>query len=366
MRAKQSCLLLVFFLIAPTLGARTSSAENALEDEATAYNLYFGDLHAHTALSDGTGDPWQAYQMGIDGGADFMALTEHVQFWHAYDAWVMDADEWEELKEAAEYFTSEDFVAIPGYETWMLANCGEINVYNVSSLPPVFNLAYRFDRLPNFYDWLSAQPGAVGQFNHPLYVSEDFMDYAFHSEARDASMGAIEAYNDEYYEPSYQKALDAGWHLMPSSNSDTHYEDWIVGHEMRTVLLATELTADALYDAMRNNRGYATLDKNLRIEYTLDGAVMGSTLPAADGAYTAWIKISDPDGLDDEITLVEMVTDDGVVAASIPTSGDSVELTVELESEDSRYYYVRVTTVSPLNGEVEGATAWTSPVWTGP
>ena len=31
-------------------------------------------------------------------------------------------------------------------------------------------------------------------------------------------------------------ALDAGWHVMPSANSDTHYDDWIAGHELRTVL----------------------------------------------------------------------------------------------------------------------------------
>lgn len=359
------CLLLVIAMAAPMLSAQETSANKASAEDAATYNLYFGDLHAHTALSDGVGTPWEAFQMAIDGGADFQALTEHVQFWHAYDAWVMKADEWKELKEAADHFTSEDFVAIPGYETWMLANCGEVNVYNVSELPPANNLGYRYDRLPNFYDWLAEQEGAVGQFNHPLYVSDDFMDYAYYSEVRDVNMGAIEAYNWEYYDPSYQKALDAGWHLMPTANTDTHAGDWIVAHEMRSVLLAKELTADALYDAMRNHRGYGTLDKNLRIEYTLDGAIMGSNLSAADGEYTAWIRISDPDGLEDEITLVEIVTDWGVVAASIPTSGDSVELTVELESEDSRYFYVRVTTVSPLNEEVEGVTAWTSPVWTG-
>ena len=361
------CLLLVVVMACHMLfGQASSESRKNLRTETTAYNLFFGDLHSHTAYSDGTGDPWQAFQMGIDGGADFMALTEHVQFWHAYDAWVMKEDEWNLLLEAADEFTSENFVAMAGYETWLLANCGEVNVYNVRELPPAQNLGYRFDRLPNFYDWLAEQPGAIGQFNHPLYVSEDFMDYAYYNEIRDSGMAIIEAYNAEFYEPSYLKALDAGWHVMPSANSDTHYADWIVAHEMRTVLLAESLTPDNLYDAMANMRGYATLDKNLRIEYTLDGAVMGSNLSDADGAYTAWIRVSDPDGMADEITLIEFVSDGGAVVASIPVGADFVEETVELVSEDARYFYVRVSTVSPLNGEVPaGATAWTSPIWTG-
>jgi hypothetical protein len=365
------CLLLVIVMAAPMLGAQVSSAKKAPMETTTTYNLYFGDLHAHSVLSDGIGEPEAAFEMAREGGADFQALTEHVQWWHAYDAWVMKEDEWVRLKEAAEAATTEDFVAIAGYETWMLANCGEVNVYNVSELPAYFKyepLGYRYDRLPIFYDWLAEQEGAVGQFNHPLYVSEDFMNYTYYSEWRDMNMGAIEAYNWEYYDESYQKALDAGWHLMPTANTDTHAGDWIVAHEMRSVLLAKELTHDALYDAMRNQRGYATLDQNLRIEYTLDGAVMGENLSAADGEYTAWIKISDPDGIQDEITLVEIVYDDGEIAASIPMSGDpteAVELNVELQVEDARYFYVRVTTVSPLNLDAEGITAWTSPVWTG-
>jgi len=352
------------------LGGQTCSAKNSGKNpnNNTGYTLYFGDLHSHTSLSDGTGDPYDAFRMGMEGEADFMALSEHVQFWNAYDAWIMDAEDWEYLKQAAIDCTTDTFVAIPAYETWMLANCGEVNVYNVPDLPDPTNLGYRFDRLPNFYDWLNDQPGGIGQFNHPLYVSDNFMDYDFYNEARDVGMCIIEAYNAEYYDESYTLALDAGWHVMPSSNSDTHYADWIVAHEMRTVLLAESLTDVALYDAMRECRGYATLDKNLRIEYTLDGAVMGSNLSNPDGSYDVWMKIEDPDGTDaDRITLVEIVTDGGVVIESFSFEESTTSETIEctLDSEDARYFFVRVTTASPLNLEEPGITAWTSPVWTG-
>lgn len=364
------CLSLVLVLSIPMLGGQMSSAKGPNNDknQTSTYNLYFGDLHTHTGYSDAydASTPSQAYQAAIDAGADFMAVTDHVQIWNAYDAYVMDEEEWADTLAAAAAFTSDTFVAIPGYEAWLLANCGEINVYNWHELPPTQTLGNRYDRLPEFYDWLASLDGAVGQFNHPLYVSEDFMDFDFYDEARDMGMCVIEVHNEDYYEPSYQKALDAGWHVMPSANSDTHYSDWISGHEVRSVLLAESLTPEDLYAAMSACRGYATLDSNLRIEYTLDGAVMGSNLSNPDGTYTAWIKIEDPDGADlDEITMVEIVMDGGEVIMEVPTNGASVELTLTLDSETAGYFYVRVTTISPLYGDVPGVTAWTAPVWTG-
>ena len=363
------CLLLVLVMAGPLLTGQVSSEINPDKGtpSTTTYNLYFGDLHTHTGYSDAYDDstPWDAYAMAIDAGADFMAVTDHIAIWNAYHAYVASPEEWDDMLAAADFYTSEEFVAMAGYEAWMLASCGEVNVYNTRELPPTQTLGYRYDRLPNFYDWLAGQPGAIGQFNHPLYVSDNFMDYSYYNEARDTGMSIIEVHNEEVYEASYIMALDAGCHILPAANTDTHYSDWIVGHEMRTVLLAESLTPENLYDAMSACRGYGTLDKNLEISYTLDGAVMGSNLSAADGTYTASIQISDPDGLEDEITLVEIISNGGEVIASIPTSGSSVDETVYLDSEDARYFYVRVTTVSPLVGEEPGVTAWTAPVWTG-
>ena len=356
----------------PLLTGLVSSEMNPVggKPSTTTYNIYFGDLHTHTGYSDSYDydcTPWDAYEAAIDAGADFMAVTDHVQLWNAYDRWIMEKDEWDDTLLAADYYTSKNFVAMAGYEAWMLADCGEVNVYNTTVFPGGTNLGYRYDRLPNFYDWLAQLPGAIGQFNHPLYVSDNFMDYDFLNDDRDAALCVIEAWNTEdSYEDSYIMALDAGWHVMPSANTDTHYTDWIAAHEMRSVLLAESLTPENLYDAMTACRGYATLDRNLEIRYTLNSAVMGSILADLGvTTYTASIQIEDPDGLGDEITLVEIISDGGEVAESIVTSGTSVDLTVDFASDDARYFFVRVTTASPLEGEEPGVTAWTAPVWTG-
>ncbi len=357
------CLLSFFLLSAPLFCGDVSSAPS--KAKPIVYNLYFGDLHAHTSYSDGwEGTPWDAYKAAIEGGADYMALTDHVSIWNAYKGLTMDSEEWADTLAAADHFTSRKFVAMAGYETWLLGHLGEINVYNVRELPPQMQLGYKFDRLSNLYDWLAQNPGAIGQFNHPYYMTDDYEDYGYYSESRDRAMNIIEVYNTEFTEDSYVMALDAGWHVMPSANSDTHNPDWISGYEMRTVLLAEKLTPADLCAAMSACRGYATLDRNLRVYYTLEGAVMGSTVADADGKYTASIQISDPDGLADEITMVEVVSDGGVVVARVPTSGATVDLNIVVESQSARYFYVRITTASPLGGG-PGVTAWTAPVWTG-
>lgn len=363
---RMTCVAAVTLMAMPFLAAWADSSP-ARVSASPQYNLYFGDLHSHTTYSDAwEGTPWDAFAAGKAAGADFMAVTDH--------SYYMTDEQWEDLKAAAESFTSDTFVGIPGYEYWM-TSCGEVNVFNVPDLPPWPTVPFakgvpghrgsHWDLLPRFYDWLADKDGGVAQWNHPLYVSRDFLDYSYYTDSRDTGMGLIEVYNAEDYEESYLKALDAGWHIMPSANSDTHSPDWISGHEMRTVLLADALTADDLYEAMAEGRGYATLDRNLRVEYTLDGAVMGSNLSDPDGPHTAWIRVVDPDGSpEDEITLVEVVSDGGLVAATVSTSGTEVELTIHLDPADARYYYVRITTASPLNGE-PGVTAWTAPIWTG-
>lgn len=362
--------VLLMMLCADVVSAKGSAARPA----GPAYHLYFGDLHAHTGYSDGAigTTPWQAFAAGAAAGADFMALTEHCSTSNAYEAWTMDEEEWLDLKKAAAFSTTDEFVAIPAYEFWLVANTGEINVYDVPDLPPKMTLLGP-ERLTMFYDWLCAQPGGVGQFNHPTYVTRDFKDYVGHSTDRDASMGLIEVFNDVFTEESYVKALEAGWHVMPSANSDTHAADWISGCDARTVLLADRLTPAHLYEAMRAQRGYATLDKNLHVTFALNGCAMGSTLPRLPKTCTADVRVWDPDALGgcqpDAVTLVEIVSDGGEVVARLsPTASvgtQTITWTVAGLSAKARYFWVRVSTVSDdVNGR-PGVTAWTAPVWTG-
>ena len=302
-----------------------------------------------------------------------MALTVHYSTSNAYEAWTMDLAEWADLKKAADYFTSDNFAAMPAYEYYLVANTGEINTFGISDLPPKQEFLGP-DRLPLYQEWI-AQQGGVGQFNHPTYVTHDFKDYAGWTAARDAAMGLIEVFSvaHGFFEQSYTKALDAGWHVMPSANSDTSSANWIWGSDVRTVLLAKRLTAADLYAAMRAQRGYATMDKNLSIRFSVNGGVMGSTLSGTASAYTADVKIWDPDALAgraaDAVTLVEIVSDGGKVVRSYkPSTAAGTKAIAWTEKElpvTARYFWVRVSTASDDVNMRPGVTAWTAPVWTG-
>jgi trimeric autotransporter adhesin len=353
-------LALLSVLAVPALGA------------GPGYNLYFGDLHAHTGYSDGASGttPWDAFPAAIAAGADFMALTEHYSTSNAYEAWTMDEWEWADLKAAAAHYTSSSFTALPAYEYYLVAHSGEINTFDIADLPPK-QVFLGPDRIAAYQEWIAAQ-GGVGQFNHPTYVTDEFNDFAGRTSVRDEAMGLLEAYNDGFTEQSYIKALDAGWHVLPSANSDTHQADWITGEDTRTVLLAPSLSAADLYAAMRAQRGYGTLDKDLHIRFSVNDGVMGSTLPRSS-RYTADVRIWDPDALAgdvrDAITSVEIVTGGGVVVRSLALSPAAGCKTIAWQPSlpaGAGYFWVRVSTASAEGaGGAPGVTAWTAPVWSG-
>ncbi len=366
-----SAVAVVVALVVLSVGGPASAAPA----RNTEFSLYFGDLHAHTAFSDGwRGTPEDAYVMARNAGADYIATSDH--------NFMLTLDEWAETLLMADRQTDANFTAIAASEYWLASGFGEIivfnqdDLYNDANFHDPGNPRSRVETIEGFYDWLASFPGAIGLWPHPgLYGDQD--DFDHRTESRDRAMSMIEIHNYgswlgdpanwgvHDYEPAYVTALDKGWHIMPVATSDTHNNDWIVGSPVRTVLLAHSLGRADLFDAMRSNRGYATLDENLQVRYSLNGEVMGSTLASPGRRYTAVIKVEDPDGVaGDAITRVEIVSDGGRVVASQPFGGPIAEWKVTLDSPTARYFYVRVTTASDVSGG-EGLTAWTAPVWTG-
>lgn len=357
--------LLILASLTPTFP--TSAAD-------PSYQPFFGDVHNHTRYSDGwEGAPEDAFIHARASGADYLATSDH--------NFMLTEEEWEATKLQASQQTDGAFAALPASEYWIANGFGEVIVLGYDGIrtqanwrSPRASLS-RHEVIADFYDWLASQPGAIGHWPHPgVYGDLDRLDH--HTPFRDQAMSSIEIHNYgswvtapanggvHDYEDWYVLALDEGWHVMPAAVSDTHSPDWISGSPVRTVLLAEERTPGALLEAMRRSRGYATLDENLRIDYRLNGAVMGSIL-AGGSSYAATVHVEDPDGTAaDAITKIELLSDHGVVVGSANTSGTDVSASFDVSSTTSRYYYVRVTTASDVSGG-PGITAWTAPVWTG-
>lgn len=329
------------------------------------WNLYFGQLHAHTDISNGAGSVEEAFQYASQvDGLDFFAVTDHSDSFDNADMGAIDADgadisaDWAAGKQAAASVTGEDFVGLFGFEmTWPEdKQLGHISTFNT----PGWQTRDQADfenvptALENYYKALTAVPGSVSQFNHPDTVHGDFERFDHYSPQYDAVVSLLEVAGEdgvvdcEYYD----LALDKGWHVAPTNNQNNHDGQWGDASGARTVVLAKSLTEEALYAAMKNRRVYATQDSDLAIYYELNGTVMGSILPKSEKAEIT-VFLSDP--TDEAIGNVEVVTDGGAVLVSeyVETPSQVLELSA---SGGHSYYYLRIT-------QPDGDVAVTAPVW---
>lgn len=329
------------------------------------WNLYFGQLHAHTDISNGAGSVEEAFQYASQvDGLDFFAVTDHSDSFDNADMGTIDADgadisaDWAAGKQAAASVTNGDFVGLFGFEmTWPEdKQLGHISTFNTPGWQTRDQEAFTnvTAALENYYKALTAVPGSVSQFNHPDTVHGDFERFDHYSPQYDAVVSLLEVAGEdgvvdcEYYD----LALDKGWHVAPTNNQNNHKGQWGDASEARTVVLTKSLTEEALYAAMKDRRVYATQDSDLAIYYELNGTVMGSIIPKSESAAVT-VFLSDP--TDEAIGSVEVVTDGGAVLVSEYVETPSQVLKLSASSGHS-YYYLRIT-------QPDGDVAVTAPVW---
>lgn len=329
------------------------------------WNLYFGQLHAHTDISNGAGSVEEAFQYASQvDGLDFFAVTDHSDSFDNADMGAIDADgadisaDWAAGKQAAASVTGEDFVGLFGFEmTWPEdKQLGHISTFNTPGWQTRDQEAFTnvTAALENYYKALTSVPGSVSQFNHPDTVHGDFERFDHYSPQYDAVVSLLEVAGEDGVVDCgyYDRALDEGWHVAPTNNQNNHNGQWGDASDARTVVLAKSLTEEALYAAMKDRRVYATQDSDLAIYYELNGTVMGSILPKSEEAEIT-VFLSDP--TDEAIGNVEVVTDGGAVLVSeyVETPSQVLELSA---FGGHSYYYLRVT-------QPDGDVAVTAPVW---
>ena len=345
------------------------------------YTLYFGQLHAHTNLSDGTGTVEQAFDHAskVDN-LDFLALTDHSNSFDNDANVHLDSEnaeelseEWEEGRSGARNITEREngtFVGLYGFEmTWSGGAPGHINTFNSDGFESRNCAPYKkgdnYDVLQAYFDTLNENPETISQFNHPGDTFGDFMDFSLYDPVVDNQITLIEVGNGEGaigssgYFPSYSyytRALDKGWHVAPTNNQDNHKGNWGDSNTARSVVLATDLSEEAIYDAMKNYRVYATEDNDLSILYSLNGNAMGSILDDQE-AVNIEVSISDPTDTAGS-TKVEVIVNGGQTLAEQTFEGGSADISFDNLPATYGYYYLRIT-------QADKNIAVTAPVWVG-
>lgn len=332
------------------------------------YNHYYGLLHAHTSASDGHGNYGDAYYLARDEAKlDFFAITDHSNLLDNYLICnIKDSSkskEWTELIQYAEKFTKKDeFIALNGFEMTYPFNTekkiGHINVFNTSGFTyPDENTK----DLENFYMLLYEQENAIAQFNHPGDKFGDFdnLKYSYYGDEVISLLEVENGYNKDLNKniksfDMYQLALDKGWHVAPTANQDNHRVDFGIANELRTVVLSTDLSKDALFDSLKNMRVYATEDKNVKIDYTINNLPMGSRINKSSNLNFS-ISVIDND-LEDIIEEIQVISNKGKIIKSKNFNSNLAKLEFSLKPINNTFYYVKVI-------QKNNKTSVTAPIW---
>ena len=357
--------------------------------------VFVGNLHSHTALSDGRGTPAEAYEYARDvAGLDYLAITEHnhaqagdIAGNHA----LYTGPGARSLIPTANSFTEEGvFIALYGQEFSSISTGNHMNVLDAPHVIDVANGDFR----ALFENWLPLNRDTQGQeplllLNHPAtgsspaaseYGIDDYdSDVAAWRAALDPRASLINIINGPSHtkgvglqsgrpaEGEFRRYLDLGLHVAPTADQDNHQRNWGSATHARTAVLAPALTKAALLTAMRQRRVYATEDRNLRLIYRVNGELLGARIsgagvPGAGTPLSLSLEITDDD--EPEATyIVEVFSDEiggdnvaAVVRSQTVVGDGNYAITGVAYQGGPQYVYLRVR-------QDDGDRAWTAPVW---
>jgi hypothetical protein len=325
---------------------RTGAARASRLTQGT--RLVHADLHNHTVLSDGDGDPELAFASMRDAGLDVAALTDHTTLF-AIDG--LGRREWDltgALADAAD--DPGRYTAIRGFE-WSHPLVGHVNVW----LSEDFVDLLEASGMSRFYDWLAGHRG-LASFNHPGREPGRFEDFRFVAAARDQVVG-LEMFNrrEDYLFHGWPDGLrsplvaclDAGWRTGLTGVTDEHGTDWgFPEGKGRSGLWVVENTRQGVFEAMRARRFFATRVSGLRLDATANGVRMGGGLPLARGDVQFRVDLDRGPAWEGKPLRVQVLRPGGAVPEVVDvvetTAGSLVTFTVPLDAADGDWVVLRV------------------------
>lgn len=268
----------------------------AIHTTAPPIQRYWGDLHAQTAPTVGTGDEDEYFTFGRDvARLDFTS--------HQGNDFQMDDAYWQHLNErTAAYHQEGEFVVFPGYE-WSgnTTAGGDHNVfYRHEGMPILRSSHWQIPHVPES-DLSPAHPVSELFDKLRANVPMDDVLVANHVGGRYAD---ILRYFDQDLAPLVEvlscwgvfewmlwDAFDAGYVVGIMCNSDGHKGrpgaegpgagEFGIRSGLTCVLAETQ-TRDAIFSALKARRCYGTSGPRILLDFTIDGAPMGSIITAGD------------------------------------------------------------------------------------
>lgn len=342
-------------------------SSNPLVVSRSLPRIYWGDLHGHSALSDGTGTPEDYFRYARDVAAlDVSALTDH-------DHWGMQPlathpDVWEGIRAQVRAFQEPGrFVTLLGYE-WTNWIHGHRHVLYFGDEGRVYDsVDPAFDTPQKLWGALRGQP-ALTITHHtaggpiaenwevaPDPVLEPVTEVASvhgSSEAPDSPRVIYDAVAGNFA----RDALDRGYRLGIIGSGDSHDGHPGLAHLAShtgglVALFADELTQNGVLEALRARSVYATNGPRIVLHVTLDGQPMGAVVAGAGSACVLEVLVVGTAPLE----RVDLVRGGKVVRIFAGTGSDEIHLSEPIIAlAAGEYLYVRAV-------QEDGGAAWSSP-----
>jgi len=256
--------------------------------------------------------------------------------------------EWAEVEDASKRHNQPGtFVTFPGYEWQGDGSCGDHNVYYRQEGLPVF----RVQTIKELYDCLRGHEAIAIPHHTGYYVGRRAPDWSFCDDQISPFMEVFSIHGcseideewvglrqNSHLGPgtaggTYQDALDCGLHLGAICSTD----NWgnVPGHYGQGLMacIAHELTRDSLWEAFLARRVYGVTGDRIQLEFTVNGAPMGSIIEASH-RQKVQVKVRGSDALD----RIEILRNGRVIAThchqgtwNLPRPGERTRFKLRIE-----------------------------------
>jgi hypothetical protein len=370
--------------------------------KAQSVQYYFGNLHAHTGFSDGNKDsalshawsPADAYAYAKKSlHFDFLGIAEHNHYSAPKNPGFKKQNYQVGLLMANTATQNGKFAALFGME-WGVSSAfnGHVIIYGFPqligwepSVPgvsgnnyEVFNDKNDYDALfkkvigqtacfaylahPNFTNY-SSNGSADGSLANGSYIADydsaivgvplrSGLAFSTDSMYRDFPLGDYFSY--------YKKMLFLGYHVGIGYDHDNHYTTFGRNNAGRLVVLSTELSPAAIVSAIKQRRFYGSDDWNAKIDFRLNGKLMGSIVNGAHYPDLGVMHADDDGEMADSIKIWKGTKNEGYLWAEVIHTALNSNVLAYTDSAVSLgkeyYYFVEIK-------QKDGDWIVTSPIW---
>lgn len=348
-------------------------------------NYYFGNLHAHSAYSDGNKDASTSGCNNPSCSYSFAKASQHFDFLgisdHNHASAGMTLSNYHNGYSQAISSNQEGvFLCLYGME-WGVSssNNGHVIIYGFGNQLigweagnyDIFNGKTDYDGLfkkvknnPNAFCYL-AHPHTtdfgklLAKEYNPTYDSA-IVGVPFRNGPAFSQNTSYSDYSSSDYSYYYKSMLAKGYKLGIGYDHDNHYTTFGRVNGGRLVILAPSLTTTNLFSAMKNMHFYGSDDWNAKIDFKINGTEIMGNIVTASITPTITVIHNDDDGeIADSIKIWTGYSGNNTYPSIIKVIKNSNVLTFvdnSLVLNYQKYYFIEIV-------QQDGQRIITSPIW---